>query len=151
MLGNRIRKVRKVNGLSQSDFSKKLQIHQTYISKIERGQSKPSILFLKAVCLTFAVNEEWLLEGKGEMTSPHMKLAQSVYLKESLEERKQTLIAHLNALSQDLDSMGNIIASGRFADLIISKDIECIMAFRNLRSALKGLDINIEHLLTVKN
>lgn len=42
-LGNRIRKLRREQKISQERLAEKAKIHRTYMGKIERGESNPPI------------------------------------------------------------------------------------------------------------
>lgn len=66
-IGERIKKVREMTGLSQLVFAEKLGIDRSYISKIEKGNREPSSQLIKLICTTFGINEDWLKNGEGEM------------------------------------------------------------------------------------
>ena len=67
MIGNRIKESRKAMRYKQKDVAEKLKLSQNYLSDIERDIYEPSIRLIKAYCLTYNVNEDWLIDGKGEM------------------------------------------------------------------------------------
>ncbi|MCM1193941.1 MAG: helix-turn-helix domain-containing protein [Butyrivibrio sp.] len=67
ILGNRIKALRKAEGLTQKDFSKRLLISQSYLSGLENGNEVPANKFIKLICLEFGVREDWLVNGNGEM------------------------------------------------------------------------------------
>lgn len=64
-IGERIKFVRKNNNLNQKDFSKKLGISQTHVSKIENNVENPSDTLLRLIALEFNVPTEWLEKGVG--------------------------------------------------------------------------------------
>jgi len=64
-IGKRLKEIRKLSDLTQLDFSKKIGVNRSHISKIERNLSRPSRQFIKSVCIAFGINEEWLLNGVG--------------------------------------------------------------------------------------
>lgn len=66
-LGNRIKTLRKSEGLTQKDFSKRLLISQSYLSGLENGNEIPTNKFIKLICLEFGIRESWLLNGDGKM------------------------------------------------------------------------------------
>jgi len=73
---DRIRLVRKTLGLSQVEFARRMGLTQTYLSMIELEKSTLTEKNIKLICATFAVNEDWLRTGKGEMfgsASPYEK------------------------------------------------------------------------------
>lgn len=66
-LNERIKTVRKNLGLSQKDFAEKIGISQRSVSWGEQpGNNVPDIT-IKALCMAFRVNEDWLRNGNGEM------------------------------------------------------------------------------------
>ena len=77
---DRIRLVRKTLGLSQVEFARRMGLTQTYLSMIELEKSVLTDKNVKLICATFAVDEEWLRTGKGEMFG-----SMSPYEKELLE------------------------------------------------------------------
>jgi transcriptional regulator with XRE-family HTH domain len=77
---DRIRLIRKEIGLNQIDFACRIGLTQTSMSMIEIGKNPLTEKNIKLICATFAVNEDWLRHGKGEMFS-----AESPYEKELLE------------------------------------------------------------------
>lgn len=66
-VGQRLKTLRKEERLTQIDFAKRLLISQSYLSSVENGNEIPANKLLKLACLEFGVNEQWLLEGKGQM------------------------------------------------------------------------------------
>ncbi len=63
----RLKELRKILKLSQSEFGKKLGVTGPGISKIESGDRSLTEQMLLSVCRTFDVNEIWLRIGKGDM------------------------------------------------------------------------------------
>jgi transcriptional regulator with XRE-family HTH domain len=77
---DRIRLVRKEIGLKQGEFAGRIGLTQTSMSMIEAGKAPLTDKNVKLICATFAVDEDWLRTGKGEMFG-----AESPYEKELLE------------------------------------------------------------------
>lgn len=69
-IGQRIKKIRKKRGMTQEKFAKDISIDRAYLSRIERGERKPSDLVILAVELVFNVKREWLLTGRGRAYDP---------------------------------------------------------------------------------
>lgn len=65
-LGERIKKIRERNNLSQEEFGKKLGSARNTIANYENENRNPSNSVKKSICREFGVNEAWLLTGKGE-------------------------------------------------------------------------------------
>lgn len=88
-IGDRIKKVRKINQLNQSQFAHILGISQTHISKIESNKDIPSDKILRTIEIEFNINFEWLKYGTGlEEASTDSK---ERLLKNSLREVKMYL------------------------------------------------------------
>jgi len=67
MIADRLTVARKSMPYKQKDIANKLGISNTHLSSLEKGRCQPSKQLLKAYCATFNINEEWLINGKGEM------------------------------------------------------------------------------------
>lgn len=62
--GKRIREVRKMNGLTQEEFSEKLYMTVSHIGKIEQGIRGASIELLVDISCQFNVSLDYLVLGK---------------------------------------------------------------------------------------
>ncbi len=65
-VNERIRQVRKDNGLTQDEFASRLGLKRNSIAMIEAGRAT-SDQTIFAICREFGVNETWLRTGAGEM------------------------------------------------------------------------------------
>lgn len=68
----RVRQIRQYFKLSQEEFGKRLGVSRSVINNIERNVlAKPEqkLSLLKLICSQFAVSEEWLIDGVGDMFS----------------------------------------------------------------------------------
>jgi transcriptional regulator with XRE-family HTH domain len=63
----RLKQLRKLLELTQSEFGKKIGMSDTAISHMEAGRNSINEQNIHLICLTFGVREEWLREGKGEI------------------------------------------------------------------------------------
>lgn len=66
-MNERIKEIRKKEGLSQQKFADKLGIARGNIAAYEVGKNAPSDAAISLICSKFNVNEEWLRTGNGEM------------------------------------------------------------------------------------
>jgi len=85
---DRIRLVRQTIGINQGELAKRIGLTQTALSMIELGKVALTEKNIKLICVTFAVNEDWLRSGKGEMfgpVSPYEKELLAVFSKLSAE------------------------------------------------------------------
>ncbi len=71
----RMKEVRKTLGFNQTEFAKHLGITQTAYSMIESGNRPMALKYIKVICSSFNVSENWLCNGEGEMflSSPYQK------------------------------------------------------------------------------
>ncbi len=66
-MNERLKQVRKALGLNQTEFARHLGITQTAYSMIENGVRPLASKYIKVICSTFHVDENWLVTGSGEM------------------------------------------------------------------------------------
>lgn len=74
-IGERIKKVRKENTLTQQEFSKKVNVKRNTVALYEADKITPSPAVIALICRTFNVREEWLRTGEGEMFAAQETLA----------------------------------------------------------------------------
>jgi len=65
-IGQRIKELRKIEGLTQKDFAEYLKVKPSYISMLEKNKNLPSERLLLSICSIFGINYEWLKEGSGD-------------------------------------------------------------------------------------
>ncbi len=66
-VGERIKQLRELLGLTQTEFASRIGITYKMLGLYERGKYEPPEKVLKLISSTFGVSYEWLKEGKGEM------------------------------------------------------------------------------------
>ncbi len=70
-LGERIRWLRKREGLSLQQFGQRVGFDRSYLSRLENGKAdNPSEDFLGRVCLAFKIGYDWLSTGQGVIDDP---------------------------------------------------------------------------------
>lgn len=65
-MNTRVKEIRKLLGLSQEEFAKRLGITAAGISRIESGKRNLTEQMLVHICKEFNINESWLRFGHGE-------------------------------------------------------------------------------------
>lgn len=66
-MNERIAEVRKATGLTQEEFAGRIGLSRNFVWMIEKGDRVPSDRTISDICREFAVNEEWLRTGEGQM------------------------------------------------------------------------------------
>lgn len=66
-MGNRIRELRNVLGLTQKEFGERIGVKPNTIGTYEIGRNEPIDAVISLICREFDVNEYWLRTGEGEM------------------------------------------------------------------------------------
>ena len=66
-INERIKDVRKMSGLSQTDFAERLGTTRGVITNLEGDKTSPNEPFIKLICREFNVSDAWLRTGDGEM------------------------------------------------------------------------------------
>ena len=100
-IGDRLKAVRKTNGITQDYLADQLGCSRGVITNIERNLTTPSALVLKGISDVLNVNIEWLMDGTGEIspdepTATGDKVASEIYtLTEDLSREEQLYILDL--------------------------------------------------------
>ena len=69
-INNRIAWCVKDSGLTKTDFAARINISQSFISRLVSGEKLPSDRTIADICREFNISEVWLRTGAGE---PHME------------------------------------------------------------------------------
>lgn len=69
-INNRIAWCVKDSGLTKTDFAARINISQSFISRLISGEKLPSDRTIADICREFNISEVWLRTGEGE---PHME------------------------------------------------------------------------------
>lgn len=73
IIGENIRKLRKMAGLTQIEFAKEIGISQGTLSDIEQGNCNPSVDTALSIHRRFDVDLDWLLKGEQNGTNAGQK------------------------------------------------------------------------------
>lgn len=66
-MNERIKKIRKEEGITQEEFANRLKLSRNFITQLEAGTKMPSERTIDSICDVFNINIEWLRHGSGEM------------------------------------------------------------------------------------
>lgn len=75
-INERIRKVRKMRGLTQTEFGKTIGVAGNTITNYESGNREPSNAVITLICKEFRVNEVWLRTGEGGEDNMFTKISE---------------------------------------------------------------------------
>lgn len=87
-IGNRIRQLRKDQGMTQAQLSAKLNIGDRHLRKIEAGEKGPSIDILIEIAALLGVSLDYIIMGKQSQSD--------------LKQRLYVLIQSLSVLAEEL-------------------------------------------------
>ena len=119
--GERVKEVRRTQGLTLEKFGDRLGVTKQTISRIENGVNALTDQMAKAICREFGVSESWLRTGEGEMiepTTPSEHLLAYV-ARISTEPDKEFQIEFLTALSRMKPEQWEIVED--FLDDLIAR------------------------------
>lgn len=66
-IGDRIKKVRQANNLTQQNFADRIGSKRNTVATYEMGRTEPSAAIISLICREFHINESWLRTGEGDM------------------------------------------------------------------------------------
>lgn len=105
-MNERVRELRKYLGLTLEKFGEPLGVTKTAISRLENGINGITDQMVKSICREYNVNEEWLINGTGDMFTEIdrddqlMRWAASV-LKDDSDSFRKRFVTMLSSLSVD--------------------------------------------------
>ncbi|WP_143318896.1 helix-turn-helix transcriptional regulator [Clostridium sp. HBUAS56010] len=110
-MNERIKELRNYLGLSQKEFSQKVQVGQSTLAMFETGDRAPKDIHIAQICNTFNVNEDWLRNGAGKMFVQPDTFSLDEYAKiHGLTERDRVIIREFMALeSSAKDAVYNML------------------------------------------
>lgn len=74
-IGNRIRQLRRDQGMTQAQLAMKLNIGDRHLRKIEAGEKGPSIDILVEIATLFSVSLDYIIMGKQSQSDLKKKLS----------------------------------------------------------------------------
>ena len=75
-LNERILEIISAKNLTKTEFAKRLNVSQAFVSQLCAGAREPSDRTISDICEKFSINETWLRTGAGEMHVPLSRDAQ---------------------------------------------------------------------------
>ncbi len=112
--GERVKEVRTSMNMTLEGFGSKLGVTKVAVSNIEKGNRSLTEQMATAICRTYNVNYDWLMEGEGEM----------------FDDLPQTIVDEL-CKQYDLDDMDRALV-----EMYISFSEECRA---EIKSAMRNI------------
>lgn len=106
-MNERIKELRKLLGLSQEEFGKKLGVTRGAITNIELNKTEPKPLFVDLICEVFGINKEWIEEGRGN-TFKDLTLEEEIadFVGDLLKDRSDSFKKRYIGMLSKLDESG---------------------------------------------
>lgn len=116
---NRISQIIKDAQITKTEFAKKLNVSQAFVSQICSGVSNPSDRTIFDICSKFDIDENWLRTGEGEMhikLTPREELARFTAQLQREDSFRARFVAALEALEPE-----DWAKIQQFVDMLASK------------------------------
>ena len=78
---NKIKQIREIHKLNQSEFAERLGVTQKIISNLESGKNEPSLQLIKNLTITFNISIIWLMNENEENFDEMLNKVDNIYLK----------------------------------------------------------------------
>lgn len=72
VIGERIKKIRKANNMTQENLAEKLDVSVAFLSRIERGSSHINLKRLAQICEILGVTEGEILNGTSSKSTKYL-------------------------------------------------------------------------------
>lgn len=116
-INERIKLLRTDNKLTQKQFSERILVTQSYLSRIESGKEMPNDKLIKLIALEFNVSTEWLEKGTGTKTID--KNSYDYFERNYSKEFHESLIAEINEFKESLQKQNAGIVSLNIQGIIM--------------------------------
>lgn len=70
LINNRIKELLAILGIKQTDMAKKLNVSRELMSSMVNGRRTATDRTIKDICRVYEINEDWLVNGTGEVFQP---------------------------------------------------------------------------------
>lgn len=120
-MNERIRKLRKVLGLTLEKFGDHVGVTKVAISNLEKGNRSVTDQMFKSICREFNVNPDWLRNGQGEMFNKPFSLYNELSENSSPKERVIGALAVMN--NEDAEILWKFIIN-YFSDYSCRKEVK---------------------------
>ena len=101
-MNERLKELRKCLGVNQEEFSAKIGVTRSAISRLESGDINFTEQMIISICRAFNVNRAWLVEGVGDMfTNLPETILDELALQFELTDDEKDLVTDFCELSKE--------------------------------------------------
>ena len=97
-IGQRIKRERKMNGLTQEKLAEMLEISTEHLSRIETGSYRPSLLLIEKISEIFNIDESELMFGSSDDKRASKELIDKI---DTLSYKKKSAVSLIIDLISD--------------------------------------------------
>ncbi len=137
-IGDRIKQIRKINNMTQAEFSKKINISQGTLSDIEKNKFNPSVKTILSIVNNFDISADWLLIGNKKDNDKYENKIVNLFM-EKLSNIQKNEMNILNKTVKEIIQSKKIL--NNFFTLLPKKDQEEIVSLLVIKY-IKSLSSN---------
>jgi len=100
-IGERIKKIREAENLSQRSLAEKINVAGGTVAQFETGVRNVKDIHIAAICHEFNINENWLRTGEGEMFNAYNSIVDEINAEIGLDEDDKAIIRAYISLPRD--------------------------------------------------
>lgn len=149
-IGDRIRQLRKDQGITAADLAHMIGEHEDIITQWESDTGEPVLSFAIPLCQALRCDLNWLITGEGSNVKPArpapvkiMKGADLANIGVRIESRRNYIEMSLNKLAEEIDTSGAMIREWETGKVIPHSDY--------IDKLAKALNTTVTWLMTGKH
>ncbi len=101
IIGERLKRARIDNGLTQEKLAEKLDVSIAFLSRIERGSSHISLKRLSQICDILGITEGSILNGSSNNSNSYLSLEFDNLLKNTTPEKQKLIYKIAKVINEE--------------------------------------------------
>ena len=101
IIGERLKKARLEQGLTQENLAEKLDLSVAFLSRVERGNTHINLTRLSEICSLLEVSEGEILNGSSSTASDYMQSDFNELLKKCSPEKQKLIYNIAKVIAED--------------------------------------------------
>lgn len=101
IIGERLKKARIDNGLTQEKLAEKIDVSIAFLSRIERGSSHISLKRLSQICDILGITEGQILNGSSNNSEQYLSSEFDTLLKNTTPEKQKLIYKIAKVINED--------------------------------------------------